>query len=603
VAAPEVSICWSPRPDFPGPYSFSTLEARVAEFNATIQTSLSHLRLKEGHSRWEGGRKRRCPDSREEKCFEDQDHMSQRPTASDPQSSSTLDARSSVPSATQPVSQAQSTGAPTAGSSYVAGHGTALAYTAPVSSLPSQRQGLGAARGSVEQRPSRSFGVHSILNPTQVDTSPTVQDQGRNALRLGSSPPTTKALPRYVSSFPTRPPDGEPALGQIPPFRESTSETLTRNREPRRILTPRSPTTRAAGLGQIYIPTATIDARKSPFLTSQTRVYTAEPGAPANPEVPPMPTPPAASRYSYGFPPPAPTPPLQGRVASGGAAQAPHSQSASPSTSYSSYSQLGHTSPAPQYGLPSSQPAQPHFHPPFNTASAPSSGPQVTLASESQFGPATTTMGQSYQLMTFDTDQGPIQVPVDVQAASKMADEKRKRNAGASARFRQRRKEKEKEASQTIAKLEQQIRESNEERDFYRHERDYFRGLVYSSTVAQVVPRQPSPRQRRGLPATGSSTPGGGWQGSEPHGEPGRSTRRRTGAYAPPFALPPPTTSAPPLPQGYGLPPSLQPSFSDNRSVTGSGPPPTPTTGLPPRIRPYDPFAPERYDRSWNPGR
>jgi hypothetical protein len=53
-----------------------------------------------------------------------------------------------------------------------------------------------------------------------------------------------------------------------------------------------------------------------------------------------------------------------------------------------------------------------------------------------------------------------------------------------------------------------------------------------------------------------------------------------------------PTTSAPPLPQGYGLPPSLQPSFSDNRSVTGSGPPP-PTTGLPPRIRPYDPFAPE----------
>ncbi len=90
----------------------------------------------------------------------------------------------------------------------------------------------------------------------------------------------------------------------------------------------------------------------------------------------------------------------------------------------------------------------------------------MTLASEGSFEPATSTVGPSYQLMTFDTDQGPIQVLVDVQAASKMADEKRKRNAGASARFRQRRKENEREASQMIAKLEQQMKEANEDRDF-----------------------------------------------------------------------------------------------------------------------------------------
>ncbi|KAI9879265.1 MAG: hypothetical protein M1830_009066 [Pleopsidium flavum] len=530
--------------------------------------------------------------------------MSQRPTASDPQPSSPLKVRPSLTSATQPVSQAQSTGAPIAVSSYAAGHGVAPAYNAPAPSLPSQQQGLGAALRSVDQRPSRSFGVHSILNPTEVDIGTNVQGQIPSAPRLGLSSPTLKTLPPHVSSSVTRPPDGDSALGQTVPFKESMPEMVARNREPRRILTPRSPTSRAGRSGQTYIPTATIDARKSPFLTPRSRVYIAEPGAPANPEIPPMPTPPAALRYSYGFPPPAPTPPLQGRVASGGAAQAPHSQSASPSTSYSSYSQLSHTSPAPQYGMPSSQTPQSHFYPSFSTGSAPSSGPQITLASESQFGPATTTMGQSYQLMTFDTDQGPIQVPVDVQAASKMADEKRKRNAGASARFRQRRKEKEKEASQTIAKLEQQIRESNEERDFYRHERDYFRGLVYSSTVqGQVAPRQPSPRERRSLPITGSSTSGGGWQGSEPRGETGRSTRRRTGAYAPPFALPPPTTSAAPLPPGYGLPPSFQPSLSDNRPNTGSGNPPPPITGLPPRTKPYDPFTPEGYDRSWNPGR
>lgn len=85
-------------------------------------------------------------------------------------------------------------------------------------------------------------------------------------------------------------------------------------------------------------------------------------------------------------------------------------------------------------------------------------------------------VGQStYQLRTLDTDQGPMQVPVDVQAASKLGDEKRKRNAGASARFRQRRTKEEWEASQTIDKLESQLREAGEEREYYRVERDYFR--------------------------------------------------------------------------------------------------------------------------------
>lgn len=92
--------------------------------------------------------------------------------------------------------------------------------------------------------------------------------------------------------------------------------------------------------------------------------------------------------------------------------------------------------------------------------------------------PGSSTGGGSYQMMTLDTENGPIQVPVDVQAASKVADEKRKRNATASHRFRQRRKEKERETSQNIAKLEQQIREMEEEREHYRRERDYFREMA-----------------------------------------------------------------------------------------------------------------------------
>ena len=89
------------------------------------------------------------------------------------------------------------------------------------------------------------------------------------------------------------------------------------------------------------------------------------------------------------------------------------------------------------------------------------------------------TVPGGYQLMTFDTDQGPIEVPVDVQAASKMADEKRKRDAGASTRFRQRWKEEEREYSLTISKLENQVREISSEKEYYRTKRDYFCNLYY----------------------------------------------------------------------------------------------------------------------------
>ena len=60
-------------------------------------------------------------------------------------------------------------------------------------------------------------------------------------------------------------------------------------------------------------------------------------------------------------------------------------------------------------------------------------------------------------MMTVEAENGPVEVPINVQAASKVADEKRKRNATASYRFRQRRKERESETSQNISKLEDQI--------------------------------------------------------------------------------------------------------------------------------------------------
>ena len=100
-----------------------------------------------------------------------------------------------------------------------------------------------------------------------------------------------------------------------------------------------------------------------------------------------------------------------------------------------------------------------------------------------------------YRMMTLHTSSGLMQIPVDTQAASKHVDEKRRRNAGASARFRERRKRKEVEASATIAKLEMQVKELSRDRDYYRHERDYFRSATLQLTGGDNPSAQAGPSQ------------------------------------------------------------------------------------------------------------
>lgn len=156
----------------------------------------------------------------------------------------------------------------------------------------------------------------------------------------------------------------------------------------------------------------------------------------------------------------------------------------------------------------------------------------------------------AYQYLDVATATGHVSIPVDVQAASRVADEKRRRNAGASARFRARRKEKEQANSKEIEDLKDQIRELGEEADFYRRERDYLASALWSSgepgaTAAggagapgvreRHFPRPASPRRRR-VPRTqrrveespegGSSAYSSYTEVGEPGG-PGRYTRRR----------------------------------------------------------------------------
>ena len=102
--------------------------------------------------------------------------------------------------------------------------------------------------------------------------------------------------------------------------------------------------------------------------------------------------------------------------------------------------------------------------------------------------------GQS-QTMIIGLEQGPIQVPIDVQAASKVTDERRKRNATASHNVRQRRKKEEREISDKIADLEAQVQEVTKLKEHYQLECDFLWDVIQQRRIA--IPRPPSPRPRQ----------------------------------------------------------------------------------------------------------
>lgn len=485
--------------------------------------------------------------------------------------------------------------------------------------LPPLPQAPSASGGSFSPA-SRSVGVMSILNPTEPDDA--LQGRRRKASQLDSPSSSMSILPPLATSNP-------------PPYSASGTPTPSSStqiagsvgsigeRPPRRILTPRSPSLhRAASLNQLNAPSATYSAQNAPFAVSpRSRTYTIEPGASG---APPLPTPPAAMRQSYSFS--APTPPVQqsGRRASTGPpprAMRPTSESTSPRSSYSSYSQAGQGSPA-AYAGPSSMPTLSSAYSAgqdaaggSGTASAPGSvGPDRQRA---MGVPISSSGGQNvYRMMTLETTSGTVQLPVDVQAASRVADEKRRRNAGASARFRQRRKEKEKEASTTISRLEQQVKELSEDMDFYKRERDYFAGVVLQTPGGdRHFPRPQSPRHRRrsSLVGMGGSSNAGyvpiQEQGRSP--DDGRNLRRRTstlslpppqgqgqlhgpsgyqGNYGPQTYGQPLAPQPPPPPMHQGAPPL--PSPLSRGHLPGPIPPAPPQLmQAPPQTGPWNPYA------------
>ncbi|KAK3674811.1 hypothetical protein LTR78_005155 [Recurvomyces mirabilis] len=367
----------------------------------------------------------------------------------------------------------------------------------------------------------RLAGVHAILNPPHGDElNP---GRRRKAHELESPFPTGQALPPIAMGGQSA--RATPVLGRASPIMSFGGPPEL---APRRILTPRSPSLhRAASLGQLQPPASTVTLQQEPGTA----------GAPPLPLSVGVPRP----AYDYTSATPSAEAARRAGMTVGRSTRAP-SGSASPSSSYSSYSQAEQTSPASQaMGLSAGGlniDRQRHMGIPISS----SSGGQNT-----------------YQMMTLETTSGTVQLPVDVQAASRVADEKRRRNAGASARFRQRRKEKEKEASVTIGRLEQQVKELGEDADFYRRERDYLSGMLSQAPGGdRHFPRPLSPRRRRSSSVMAGPSGGGGtgYMSATESGarspEQRRNVRRRTSTLSLPQPPPPPSQFA--APQAGGRP-------------------------------------------------
>jgi len=444
--------------------------------------------------------------------------------------------------------------------------------------------------------------LRSILNP-QAELAEQQRDRRRSASQMDSPSPVDTLNSNSV-----------PSISRPNSVDSTHDDHQQRSFQPpgrplgRHLLSPKSPgLLRTPGVNVLNPPTGTIDAHQSPFLTASTRPSDLSVSQSA------LPTPPAGNRITYftaGGAIPTP-PPNSGRSeprrASGSYAL---SGSASPNTQYSPYSQPASVESA-QFENHSAALHLPinhsngHMHDPRpQRGSVEPDRNMIAVAGNSQ---------SSIQFMTIKSQQGhPVQIPVDVQAASKVADEKRRRNAGASARFRARRKEKEREASISISRLEQQLRDAIEDAEYYRSERDYFKAIVCQQPHPERhYARPPSPRLRRlSAPSQAPSTRGGSAESyldydDEPR-EDERNVRRRTSSYHP-VSGPPPTelSSIPPVPHSFsgGYPHAHAASVQNPPHVTQLGPRDQSSTAALQRPHPErpvyrDPFAQEhgRYE-------
>lgn len=476
--------------------------------------------------------------------------------------------------------------------------------------LPPLQRVASAKAGTASPSMPRSVNLPSVLNPLPEDTA----DQ------------RTRQSDEFTSyaSAPTLPPLGNASQGYTPSVASSGQSPLQHLVEPvdrssRRILNARSPLRRTISLAQLNPASGLINAQHNPFPGSpHSGSYGVERAYPGASTLPPTPPPGVVRQGGYGFPGMVAPP----RSAPGRASPERQQFSTSPSPAYSFYDSGDRPSPPGPSGASHSVG---HLTAGDSHGGRGASVPSM-MTSAPMGIPSSSIGGQNtYQMMTLKTTEGDVRFPVDVQAASRVADEKRRRNAGASARFRERRKKKEMEATATIAKLEQQMKDASEDADFYRQERDVLAAILRGMPGGErhLSGRAQSPRLRRKASSSTQPTASSSYRQSSENElrspEMGRNVRRRTSSFhmaQMPAAIPQSfgQTSAQASQASYGqTPPQLPmvhqsnnpqqtlPSASQMGMASGQVlttlPPLPPVLQAPPMTGPYNPFA-SRYDLS-----
>lgn len=188
-------------------------------------------------------------------------------------------------------------------------------------------------------------------------------------------------------------------------------------------------------------------------------------------------------------------------------------------------------------------------------------------------------------------------IPVDMDKASRQANKKRERNAGASARFRQRKKERDQAQTDRMHTLEEEKRdvmmrnqELEEERDFYRNERNRLREIIARTPgISDQAAGPPSPTFSRRASFSNRSPPGPrnvmgsscqGYASSDASSSVERPLRRRRTDSHPEFSTPIYNTPAN-VGMGTGLPPI-------SAGLYGGMPPRPPSaSSAPERLAPF----------------
>lgn len=316
-------------------------------------------------------------------------------------------------------------------------------YYGVPASQSSEMSAVSSTAPSPEQRASRPLDVSNMLNPSEDRSSKRKADDADldTPKRISTNPqhaPVARSLPQS-------PIDRQHAAkgGNIP-----YGGTFPRNIK--QVVPPSSK------LPDGMLPR--IDPGHTPYTSAATppRISTALP-SPASAGIPQpggFPFPPINTQHAHQHPRDAPPPPS--------GANSPTTSPYSRAHAQPHMGSFGQSSPTYQ------------IHPAFEGAGQGGQGPFMMLA----------------------TNEGSYPVHVDMNAASKIADEKRKRNAGASARFRQRRKEREREMSTRILELESRIKKYEEEVEHWRNLAMRYAGTPLPASAVGIpnVPATTMPR-------------------------------------------------------------------------------------------------------------